>query len=201
MLFKASLLLVGTLAVASQALEFVAATHESNNNTPLLKRQTQICKAVAPPVTCERSCGIGYAQCVYPNMCYNPGQGESCCSNGKYCRAGTYCTDTGCCPNSSTLEQCGATRRLSVIPPPQAQVSTPASSPAPSTNSTRPASTSTASSRAIIPTGTGSPSTPGRNTTVTTAAPPQQTKNAASQLQSAAMALGLGVMGALAALM
>lgn len=35
-----------------------------------------------------------------------------------YCAEGYYCVDVGCCPNGSSLEECGATKTLSVIPPP-----------------------------------------------------------------------------------
>lgn len=45
-------------------------------------RQLVFCKPVTAPVTCERSCGAGYVQCISFPTCYNPGLGESCCSNG-----------------------------------------------------------------------------------------------------------------------
>ncbi|WEW61812.1 hypothetical protein PRK78_007308 [Emydomyces testavorans] len=230
MFFKASVILVGTLAVASQALE--AASHDSNGVLDILKRQTTVCKPVPPPVTCERSCGAGYIQCVYETMCYNPGAGESCCSNGsksllvmvhtfsssppnmtktEYCPKGTYCTDGGCCPNGKTLEECGATHSLSVIPPGQSQSSTQGSSStsggSPQSQTTTPQTTSTAkSSSSVVPTGTGkpgspgSPGSPGTNATVTNPSPPRQTVNAASKVQGAAMALGLGAVGLLVAL-
>lgn len=35
----------------------------------------------------------------------------------EYCDPGYYCTDGGCCPEGSPLDQCGATITLSVIPP------------------------------------------------------------------------------------
>lgn len=38
----------------------------------------------------------------------------------EYCDAGTYCTNKGCCKNGQSLEECGATQTLSVIPPPAA---------------------------------------------------------------------------------
>lgn len=83
MLFKASVV-VGTLAVAAQAVDSLqAATVEQNGGVlSVLKRQTHICKPVTAPVTCERSCGAGYVQCVLPLRCYNPGLGQTCCSNG-----------------------------------------------------------------------------------------------------------------------
>lgn len=79
MLFKTTLLLTG-LAAASQALEFGAAFHQPNGADALMSRSTQ-CKEVAEP-NCESSCGEGYKNCVHPNMCFNPINGESCCENG-----------------------------------------------------------------------------------------------------------------------
>ncbi|EEP78374.1 predicted protein [Uncinocarpus reesii 1704] len=211
MLFKTSIVLVGTLAVASQAAELARAKYESNDSHSLFKRQDRVCKPVTPPVTCERSCGPGFEQCVFPLMCYNPTVGDSCCSNGKYCPKGEYCTDGGCCPDGMSLEECGATRTLSVVPPGQGQSSTePAptgeptgeptetvSEPEPTETETdtEPTPTGEPTSRTIIPTGTGGPGNPGNNATVTSPSPPQQTDNAASKLQGAAMALGLGAVG------
>ncbi|KAH7368704.1 Prp 4 [Plectosphaerella cucumerina] len=98
-------------------------------NSHLLERQADICVPVPPPFTCERSCGPGNVPCVTDRNCYNPSAGESCCSNGQYCRAGFYCTNAGCCPNGASLAECGATLSLSVIPPPVATPSPPPSSP------------------------------------------------------------------------
>ncbi|KAL2064208.1 hypothetical protein VTL71DRAFT_4702 [Oculimacula yallundae] len=84
----------------------------------IFERQVNTCIPVRAPATCERSCGRGNIECIsFPN-CYNPGAGESCCSNGKYCRSGYYCTDAGCCPNGVSLARCGATESLSIILPP-----------------------------------------------------------------------------------
>ena len=48
----------------------------------VFERQVQYCAPVEPPVTCERSCGPTFRQCIsFPN-CYNPAAGEVCCSNG-----------------------------------------------------------------------------------------------------------------------
>ena len=48
----------------------------------LFERQTRMCQPVEAPYTCERSCGAGYVQCISYPTCYNPGLGETCCSNG-----------------------------------------------------------------------------------------------------------------------
>ena len=48
----------------------------------LFERQVHLCQPVDDPVTCARSCGAGYVQCIsFPN-CYNPGIGDICCSDG-----------------------------------------------------------------------------------------------------------------------
>ncbi|KAF7509910.1 hypothetical protein GJ744_007421 [Endocarpon pusillum] len=60
--------------------------------------------------------------------CASVPAGEVCCSNGKYCPAGSYCTNVGCCPDGMPLVDCYATESLSVIPPPAA---TEPTSPAP----------------------------------------------------------------------
>ncbi|KAH7141322.1 Prp 4 [Dactylonectria estremocensis] len=84
----------------------------------LAERQIVFCDAILPPYTCERSCGEGYTECVeFPN-CYNPGRGEVCCSTGQYCDAGEYCTDLYCCPEGISLEECGGTYTLSILPDP-----------------------------------------------------------------------------------
>ena len=56
----------------------------------LFERQTRLCTPVPAPATCERSCGPGFITCVSFPTCYNPGRGDTCCSNGKYCPKGYY---------------------------------------------------------------------------------------------------------------
>ena len=59
------------------------------------------CQPVKHP-TCERSCGKGWVTCQeFPN-CYNPGIGQSCCSDGSYCPAGSSCVPGGCCPHGES---------------------------------------------------------------------------------------------------
>jgi hypothetical protein len=50
----------------------------------------KICKLVPEPATCEKSCGPGYITCVNDSDCYNPGKGESCCSNGSQSHLFTF---------------------------------------------------------------------------------------------------------------
>ncbi|KAK2812415.1 hypothetical protein FQN50_001416 [Emmonsiellopsis sp. PD_5] len=79
-------------------------------------RQLDICKPIKAPYTCERSCGEGFEECGgFPN-CYNPTEGQSCCTDGTYCPEGYFCTDAGCCPNGSSLSECDATESLTAPP-------------------------------------------------------------------------------------
>ncbi|KAI9695989.1 MAG: hypothetical protein M1820_008330 [Bogoriella megaspora] len=83
----------------------------------VMERQLQFCEPVPEPATCEASCGAGNVECVsFPN-CFNPGEGETCCSDGTYCESGYYCTDAGCCPNESSIDECGASEELSTLAP------------------------------------------------------------------------------------
>ncbi|KAJ5054476.1 uncharacterized protein L3040_000750 [Drepanopeziza brunnea f. sp. 'multigermtubi'] len=99
----------------------------------VFERQSTICQTVPAPATCEKSCGPGNIQCISFPTCYNPSAGESCCSDGNYCPADSYCTNAGCCPIGATLAECGASFTLSVILPPAATTSVPV--PVPETTS------------------------------------------------------------------
>jgi len=68
--------------------------------------------------TCAEACGPGNIECVTATLCYNPSAGETCCSNGNYCPAEYYCVDNGCCPNGSSLADCGASATVATIAPP-----------------------------------------------------------------------------------
>ncbi|KMU74429.1 hypothetical protein CISG_04500 [Coccidioides immitis RMSCC 3703] len=219
MLFKPALLLTGLVA-ASRALEFGAASHQQNN--PLTRRTTQ-CKEVEEP-DCEKSCGPGYKTCVKPNMCFNPSAGETCCESGTFCPAGSYCSDAGCCPNNMKLEDCMSAVTRTLIHQEQSSTEEPTTT---STTSTTSTSTTTNTVTSYVPTqpteepepttpsttprvtnptsatGSGSwpSSTAGNNATVTTPSdPPQQTDNAAVRVEGASLALGLGLVAVLAAL-
>lgn len=161
----------------------------------VIERQT-LCTPVTAPYTCERSCGPGYTECVSFPTCYNPGLGQSCCSNGRkfticyhiqkseltqllgYCPKGTYCTNAGCCPDGTSLAQCGATITLSIIPPRSTTTSTSATTSKSTTvsiSSVTSKSTSTSSSRSstsvYYPTTSSSPSTTRAPTNGTTTSP------------------------------
>lgn len=191
------------------ALVFSSVRAGEIGSLQILKRQLDTCRPVRPPVTCERSCGPGYVQCMsFPN-CYNPGRGDSCCSDGKYCPVGSYCTDTTCCPDGASLEECGATTILDVIPPPAPNtdndddndddddtVTTSPSPPTPSNTAGESSSPEATSSPAVtdsvsslitpvpLPVPTDGATTLLSNATFTTSLPAQQTVSAAAGLRS-----------------
>ncbi|KAK5313655.1 hypothetical protein LTR70_007496 [Exophiala xenobiotica] len=113
-------------------LASTAAASENTHGFSLFTRsgldKRQICTVnEITSTSCQECFGAGSVNCL-SNTCYNPGVGDSCCSDGNYCEVGNYCTDAGCCPNGTPLEQCGATVSLSVVPPPASEATSPASS-------------------------------------------------------------------------
>ncbi|PNP76821.1 hypothetical protein FNYG_09837 [Fusarium nygamai] len=127
MQLPATLFLVGTASahlslVAGRSSAFLALRG-------VMERQVDSCEPIRAPYTCERSCGPGFVECIDFPTCYNPGRGDTCCSDGSYCPAGFYCTDAGCCPDGSSVEECGATATLSVIPPPAKKEPSTSTSP------------------------------------------------------------------------
>lgn len=83
-LFTMQLLAVLALAAVSSASAALqagsSATFMALRN--VFERQVQLCKPVPAPYTCERSCGVGFVECIAFPTCYNPSRGDSCCSNG-----------------------------------------------------------------------------------------------------------------------
>ncbi|OAX77663.1 hypothetical protein ACJ72_08036 [Emergomyces africanus] len=82
----------------------------------LESRQFKMCKPIKRPYSCEKSCGEGYEACGNFPDCYNPTEGESCCTDGSYCPKGFFCTDSGCCPDGSSLSKCNASVSLTASP-------------------------------------------------------------------------------------
>ncbi|KEZ46939.1 Prp 4 [Scedosporium apiospermum] len=178
----------------------------------IVERQGDICVPVPAPATCEKSCGPGNIPCIgFPN-CYNPSKGETCCSNGKYCPAGTRCTNAGCCPNELSLEDCGATATLSVIPPPATDTPEPptsapeSSTPAEPTDSATEAPTDVPTDTPEEPTSTVTdcpeeptsvPTVPSTsrsgNGTIPTSPPPIPTAGAGQNAQLGVMAIVGGI--------
>ncbi|KAM6513838.1 hypothetical protein FALCPG4_015048 [Fusarium falciforme] len=73
--------------------------------------------------------------------------------DSSFCSAGYYCTDAGCCPDEYSVEECGATATLSVIPPPAKE------EPSTSTNPLEPTATDKATSEAEPITSEAEPTT------------------------------------------
>ncbi|KAL2349945.1 hypothetical protein BJ546DRAFT_561048 [Cryomyces antarcticus] len=89
MLFStlSTLVLVASVATATRGLE--RKPHEPSSS-PLEVRQTnQYCTTSS---ICSVCFGAGYVPCS-STTCFNPGAGEQCCSDGKYCVG----PDTSCC--------------------------------------------------------------------------------------------------------
>ncbi|KAK0315783.1 hypothetical protein LTR01_001083 [Friedmanniomyces endolithicus] len=128
-----------------------------NSMTDLQRRNT--CYQQNP--TCVGCFGAGSIECVDASSCYNPTQGETCCSNSDtaetdnrrageigYCQAGYYCVDNGCCPNGSSLADCGASAAVATVAPPA------------STSSAVSSSSSTSTIMSTTSTSTPAPTTP-----------------------------------------
>ena len=65
---------------SSSSLFFSSSFFPSSSSVP--GGRTTTCQSVQPgPSLCARACGPGYVQCS-AETCYNPGEGQSCCSNG-----------------------------------------------------------------------------------------------------------------------
>lgn len=82
-----SIALLGVTALAGAASAAASELtsgqrHAAMALASIFERQTVFCTPVPPPYTCEHSCGAGYVECVSFPTCYNPGNGETCCSNG-----------------------------------------------------------------------------------------------------------------------
>ncbi|KAF4974634.1 hypothetical protein FZEAL_8493 [Fusarium zealandicum] len=194
--FLSTFLFVGAVSAAAHRVLERSAAYLALEGVMegILKRQVRICKAVEPPVTCERSCGPGFVECTRPDMCYNPGRGDICCSNGYYCKAGTYCTDNGCCPDGNSLEECNATRTVSIIPPPATKEPNKEPTGMPNTKTTKEPITET-TVKPILPTRTPTV-VPGGTTTTPVAPPPVVTAGAGKNAELGALA-ALGGLGAL----
>ena len=72
--------LLGSVVAANSAGQLLSLNARAVSG--LFERQTQLCTPVPAPATCEKSCGPGYVECVSFPTCYNPGEGDVCCSDG-----------------------------------------------------------------------------------------------------------------------
>ncbi|KAK0821671.1 hypothetical protein LTR75_000328 [Friedmanniomyces endolithicus] len=134
-----TLLVATTLA----STDFPFATF--NSITGLQRRNT--CYQQNP--TCVSCFGAGSIECVDASSCYNPTQG--------YCQAGYYCVDNGCCPNGSSLAECGASATVATVAPPASTASAVSAAPDSAVSS---------SSSTYTPTSTMSTSTPAATTPI-----------------------------------
>jgi len=140
---------ISLLFVAS-ALAVVDLKHTGFHILAGLEKRVD-CSPVQHP-SCSNSCGKGYIICAeWPN-CYNPGIGETCCSNGYYCPKGEYCASTPygmtCCKDGDSLQKCGATSTVATLAP---------SSAAGGASSSVAASSSSSAAASSAPYGTGAP--------------------------------------------
>ncbi|KAK0261656.1 hypothetical protein LTR91_006588 [Friedmanniomyces endolithicus] len=169
-----------------------------NSMTDLQRRNT--CYQQNP--TCVSCFGAGSIECVDASSCYNPTQGETCCSNSGpyltsrprsstdtaetdnrrageigYCQAGYYCVDNGCCPNGSSLADCGASATVATVAPPASTSSAVSSSSITSTiMSTTSTSTPAPTTPIYVPsTSEYSPSPSSSSTTSTLTTPATST--------------------------
>ncbi|KAK1045067.1 hypothetical protein LTR33_015237, partial [Friedmanniomyces endolithicus] len=163
------------VATALASTDFPFASFKSM--TGLQRRNT--CYQQNP--TCVSCFGAGSIECVDPSSCYNPTQGETCCSDSSthldfpsnatdrlsgtdkrrldeigYCPAGYYCADNGCCPNGSSLADCGATATVATVAPPASTSSAVSAAP----DSTSSLYTSTYTVMSTTSTSTPAPMTP-----------------------------------------
>lgn len=91
-LYLFSSLLLASSATAASFGSGLRETSPHPDDGVLTSRQYDICIPVVNP-TCEKSCGKGNIVCQeFPN-CYNPGRGETCCSNGSKSRLNPLVVD------------------------------------------------------------------------------------------------------------
>ncbi|EFW13537.1 hypothetical protein D8B26_004181 [Coccidioides posadasii str. Silveira] len=63
--------------------------------------------------SCGDAFGAGFTECATSGVCYSPDEGDTCCSEGYPCPAGSFCLAAGkCCPDGLSPEECAA--KLSV---------------------------------------------------------------------------------------
>ncbi|KAM5441742.1 hypothetical protein MferCBS31731_003002 [Microsporum ferrugineum] len=139
---------------------------------------------------CADAFGAGYELCADSKVCYNPTEGDLCCSEGYPCPKGSFCLTKGyCCPNGLDPKECAKQHNVELPPtygnssPTGAPFPTGGSSPtgsSPSTGAPQPTGT--------LPTGTGAPT--GTSIPPTATSPPIYTGAAShNAIQGAAAAI------------
>ncbi|EME78121.1 uncharacterized protein MYCFIDRAFT_33720 [Pseudocercospora fijiensis CIRAD86] len=186
------LLLSATLATALLNLRASTFTH-------LLGRQTlplTTCFGSAPSTElnpCEYICGKGSRQCVSEGNCFNPSKGETCCEDGTYCPEKSYCSNEGCCDESLSLEECGASTSAIIDPAPTSYSSSSKYLEQPTPYSSAPTSSSSSIDVTISPTIPAYPTsaeTSGTNSTLPSYTPAQQTRNSGLRREVAGWTVG-----------
>ncbi|DAA79044.1 TPA_exp: putative secreted protein [Trichophyton benhamiae CBS 112371] len=147
---------------------------------------------------CVDAFGAGYELCADSKVCYNPTEGDLCCSEGYPCPNGSFCLTKGyCCPNGLDPKECAKQHNVE-LPPTYGNGNTkPSGAPYP-TGSTPPTggshSTGAPKPTGTLPTRTGTLPT-GTHTGPTATSPPiytgAATHNTVQGAAAAIVALGL----------
>ncbi|KAK2834897.1 hypothetical protein FQN49_006803, partial [Arthroderma sp. PD_2] len=93
---------------------------------------------------CVDAFGPGFELCADSKVCYNPTEGDLCCSEGYPCPKGSFCLTKGyCCPNGLDPKECAKQHNIELPPtygnsePTVSPTATPTGAPYP-TGSTTP---------------------------------------------------------------
>ncbi|EGD95199.1 hypothetical protein TESG_02691 [Trichophyton tonsurans CBS 112818] len=66
---------------------------------------------------CVDAFGAGYELCANSKVCYNPTEGDLCCSEGYPCPRGSFCLTKGyCCPNGLDPKECAKQHNVELPP-------------------------------------------------------------------------------------
>ncbi|MCJ1264931.1 hypothetical protein MMC22_004806 [Lobaria immixta] len=105
--------------------------------------------------TCVESFGPNSKLCADSGVCYDSSIGDSCCSEGYPCGAGSFCLIKGyCCPDGDTPVDCAAANGITLpadFGKTTSAVPKPATSAAPLTSSTQAAVTTSGSTPIVAP--------------------------------------------------
>ncbi|EFR05079.1 hypothetical protein MGYG_08088 [Nannizzia gypsea CBS 118893] len=143
---------------------------------------------------CVDAFGAGFELCADSKVCYNPTEGDLCCSEGYPCPRGSFCLTKGyCCPNGLDPKECAKQHNIELPPTFSNGNGKPSGAPYP-TGSTPPTGAPKPTGTGTTPTATGkTPTGTGKSPTATS--PPIYTgaanHNAVQGAAAAIVALGL----------